>query len=255
MELDALRLMELRYCGADGDEVVTTVAEANVTALAQGWPVREFAWHPRQGNYPGWLWTSTTGSLVGYESLLERDRVLLADFDPAVVGIVSQPFWLSGPDTQCGVVRRRHAPDYLLTLRDGSLLVVDVKPARMCDKPEVAVVLAWTGRVCRARGWRYEVFHGEDPVIMSNLRFLAMGRRSMFLNPDDVAAVAAAGVVGVTLADIEATVTGVDQLDVRACALSLFWRQVWVTDLSRPLSSRSAITAVRTEEQPCPISS
>lgn len=91
----------------------------------------------------------------------------------------------------------------------------------MYDKPEVAVVLAWTGRVCRARGWRYEVFNGEDPIIMSNLRFLATGRRSMFLNPDEVAAVAAAGVVGATLADIEATVAGMDRLEVRACALSL----------------------------------
>ncbi|MEP7330565.1 MAG: hypothetical protein ABI692_00610 [Terracoccus sp.] len=44
----------------------------------------------------------TTGSFVGYESLLERDRVLLADFDPAVVGIVYQPFWISGPGEACG---------------------------------------------------------------------------------------------------------------------------------------------------------
>ncbi|OFE15309.1 hypothetical protein BA895_06100 [Humibacillus sp. DSM 29435] len=91
--------------------------------------MREFAWHPHQGNYPGWLWTATTGSFVGYESLLERDRVLLADFDPAVVGIVSQPFWISGRDEACGEVRRRHAPDYLLSLRDGCHVVVGVKPA------------------------------------------------------------------------------------------------------------------------------
>ncbi len=255
MDPDGLRLTELRYCKAEGDEVVTTVAEVDVTALAEGLPVREFSWHRRQGNYPGWLWAATTGSLVGYESLLERDRVLLADFDPAVVGIVSQPFWISGPDDASGGARRRHVPDYLLSLRDGCQVVVDVKPAVMCVKPEVAVVLAWTGRVCRAHGWRYEVFHGEDPVMMSNLRFLAMGRRSMFLNPDDLASVLAVGAVGMTLADIEANVAGVDWLDVRACALALFWRQAWVTDLSRPLSSRSVITAVRREEAPCLVSS
>ena len=45
MEPDTLRLTELRYCRAEDDEVVTIVAEADVTALAQGWPVREFAWH------------------------------------------------------------------------------------------------------------------------------------------------------------------------------------------------------------------
>ena len=77
----------------------------------------------------------------------------------------------------------------------------------------------------------------------------------MFLQPDEVAAVAAAGVVGATLADIEATVTGVDPLDVRACALALLWRQVWVTELDRPLSSRSVISAIRAEEGPCPSTS
>jgi hypothetical protein len=37
-----------------------------------------------QRNHLGLLWTSTTRSLVRYESLLERDRLWLADFDPSV---------------------------------------------------------------------------------------------------------------------------------------------------------------------------
>lgn len=93
------------------------LAAVEVSAVAARSPVREFSWHPRQGNYPGWLWTATTGTLVGYESLLERDRVLLADFDVAVAGIASQPFWLSGLDEG---VQRRHAPDHLLACADGS---------------------------------------------------------------------------------------------------------------------------------------
>ena len=36
----------------------------------------------------------TTRSLVGYESWLERDWLMLLDFDPDVVGIAAQPFWL-----------------------------------------------------------------------------------------------------------------------------------------------------------------
>ena len=31
-------------------------------------------------------------------------------------------------------------------------------------------VLVWTGRLMAQGGWRYEVFHGEDPVRMSDLR-------------------------------------------------------------------------------------
>lgn len=251
MEQCALRSTELRYCAADGTEVVTTLADVEVAAIVGGAPVRVFSWRPKQGNYPGWLWTATTGTLVGYESLLERDRVLLADFDPAVAGIASQPFWLSGLDDG---VRRRHVPDYLLTGRDGSVVVVDVKPARMCEEPDVAVVLEWTGRLCRSRGWRYEVFHGGDPVVMANLRFLAQGRRSMFVDEECVSAVAVVGRPGMTLDEVEGQVSGLDPLDMRASTLALLWRQVWTTDLSRPLS-RSSVISVPAKEEPCPVAS
>ncbi len=230
---------ELRYCNPSGEEVVTTLSEVEVAAIVAGSPVREFSWHPHQGNYPGWLWTATTGTLVGYESLLERDRVLLADFDVEVTAIASQPFWVSGLD---GDVPRRHAPDYLLTCSDGSVVVVDVKPAAMCEEPKVAAVLGWTGRLCRDRVWRYEVFHGGDPVVMANLRFMAQGRRSMFLDEECISAVAAAARSGMALGQIEAQVEGCDPLDVRASVLALLWRHTWTTDLSRPLSSGSVIS-------------
>ncbi|MBK7722171.1 MAG: TnsA-like heteromeric transposase endonuclease subunit [Austwickia sp.] len=242
---------ELRYCTASGDEVTTTLDGVDVATVAEGAPVREFSWRPKQGNYPGWLWTATTGTLVGYESLLERDRVLLADFDPAVTGIASQPFWLSGLDDG---VRRRHVPDYLLTCRDGSAAVVDVKPARMCEKPEVSAVLEWTGRLCRSRGWRYEVFHGGEPVVMENLRFLAQGRRSMFVDEECVSAVAEVGRSGMTLGQVEARVSGFDPLDVRTSALALLWRRLWATDLSKPLS-RNSVISMPSKEEPCPVAS
>lgn len=244
---------ELRYCTAAGDEVATSLGDVEVATVMAGSPVREFSWRPHQGNYPGWLWTSTTGTLVGYESLLERDRVMLADFDPAVTGIASQPFWLSGIDDG---LNRRHAPDYLLTGRGGLVVVVDVKPARMCEEPDVAAVLEWTGRLCRRRGWRYEVFHGGEPVVMANLRFLAQGRRAMFLDEACVTAVAAAGCSEMTLAQVEARVSGFDPLDVRTSALALLWRQTWTTDLSRPLSRNSVISvSAKDEEELCPAAS
>jgi len=40
-------------------------------------------------------WSATTGTHVVYESRLELARLLLADFDPAVVNILAQPFQLS----------------------------------------------------------------------------------------------------------------------------------------------------------------
>ncbi len=47
---------------------------------------------------------------------------------------------------------------------------VDVKPQALVDEPAVAEVLACTGRLCAAKGWRYEVWSGENPVLLRNLR-------------------------------------------------------------------------------------
>lgn len=49
---------------------------------------------------------------------------MLMDFDPKVVGIASQPFWLHWHD---GERERRHAPDHFVRRADGSAVVVDVR--------------------------------------------------------------------------------------------------------------------------------
>lgn len=90
---------------------------------------------------------------------------------------------------------------------------------------------------------------------MANLRFLAQGRRPMFLDASCVAAVAAAGRAGMTLREAEAGVEGFDSLDVRASALSLLWRRVWRADLSRPLSSESIISELCDQEPVCQVAS
>ena len=194
-----------------------------------------------QRNYPGWLWTATTGSLVGYESLLERDRLWLADFDPSVRWVASQPLWLSGRD---GSRIRRHVPDFLLEMSDGSYTVVDVKPQGLLAEPAVAEVLAWTGRLCAAKGWRFEVWHGGDPVFLRNVRFLAAGRRLAFVDEDTVVKVAEAGLAGMTLAQVEASAK-VGRTAARAAALSLLWFGQWTTDMSRPLSGSSVLQTVQ----------
>lgn len=107
---------QIRFLGADG-WTESTLGRVDAAAFGSGRPVRSFPTYRGQRNYPGLLWTAATGSLVGYESLLERDRLWLADFDPAVLQISGQPFWLSGRD---GSTARRHVPDFFLQLGDGS---------------------------------------------------------------------------------------------------------------------------------------
>lgn len=239
------RLVEVRYTSRDGGDVVTTLDAARVDLVVHGLPVRRFGSYAGMGHYPGWWWAATMGDLVGYESLLERDRLMLADFDPDVVAVASQPFGLAGLD---GDVVRRHVPDYLLLRRDGSVEVVDVKPARLADKPEVAEVLAWTGRELAERGWRYSVWSGTEPHRLTNVRFLAQGRRAHLVDPGAVAHLRDHGAVGGSLGESLTAATRATDYTVhalRAAMVCLLWHQAWEIGLDEPLSLATRIDRVR----------
>ncbi|MFJ2791006.1 TnsA-like heteromeric transposase endonuclease subunit [Streptomyces sp. NPDC087290] len=149
-------------------------------ALGTGWnvrfedvqPVRGFRWNKRARSFPGWYYAVTTGDHVGYESWLERDRLILLDFAPDVVGIASQPFWLHWHEAG---ERRRHAPDYFVRLADGRARVVDVRAGDRVDE-RTAEAFAATGRACSAAGWEFAHVGVPDPVFMANLRWLARYR-------------------------------------------------------------------------------
>ena len=87
--------------------------------------MRKIPSYAGQQHYPCLFWSAPTGGDVEYESRLELDRLWLADLDPQVAWLAVQPLWLSGRD---GAVLRRHVPDLLFHQREGSLVLVDVKP-------------------------------------------------------------------------------------------------------------------------------
>lgn len=239
------RLVEVRYTSRDGEDVVTTWDAVRADLVVRGLPVRRFGSYAGMGHYPGWWWAATMGDLVGYESLLERDRLMLADFDQDVVAVASQPFGLAGRD---GDVVRRHVPDYLLQRRDGSVEVVDVKPGHLVDKPEVAEVLGWTGRVLAERGWRYSVWSGTASRRLTNVRFLAQGRRAHLVDPGATIQLHRHGAVDRSLGEsLRAASRATDYTAhaLRAAMVGLLWHQAWEIDLDEPLSSATRIDRVR----------
>ncbi|MER6196088.1 TnsA-like heteromeric transposase endonuclease subunit [Streptomyces sp. NPDC001586] len=147
-------------------------------------PVREFAWHRYTRGFAGWYYSATVRDHVGYESWLERDRLVLLDRDPQVVGIASQPFWLHWDDGSRG---RRHAPDYFVRLADGGARVVDVRAEDDLDE-ETKEAFAATEHACRAVGWEFVWAGRPDPVFMANVRWLARYRRTRCGRPTEVAA-------------------------------------------------------------------
>ena len=138
-----------------------------------------------QRNHVGRWWTATSRSLVGYESWLERDWLMLLDFDPDVVGIAAQPFWLlwTTPEGKpCS-----HAPDYFARSAGGAALVMDCRPADRI-KPRDADAFAVTRAACELVGWRYEVAGSPVPVVVGNVRWLSGYRHPRHDLPDVAAA-------------------------------------------------------------------
>lgn len=73
--------------------------------------------------------------MVAWESLLERDAIVLFELSPGVVAYEEQPsIELYYEDT----VPRKYYPDFALTLRDGSIAHVEVKPRKKLSKRDVA---------------------------------------------------------------------------------------------------------------------
>ncbi|HET6285835.1 MAG TPA: TnsA-like heteromeric transposase endonuclease subunit [Amycolatopsis sp.] len=202
-------------------------------------PVRSFPSYKGQRHYSGRWWTATTGTLVGYESWLERDTLIVLDFDADVVGIASQPFWLRWT-TRDGKPRS-HAPDYFARLADGSVRLLDVRaPERI--KPRDQAAFDTTRLACEQLGWGYEVAGPVPVVMLANLRWLAGYRhprhdlaetarhlRALFSRPQ--ALMSGARVLGSPIA-------------VLPVLFHLLWTQQLRTDLTIPLGPDSMVATV-----------
>lgn len=188
-------------------------------------PVRSVRTFKGQRNFDGLWWSATTQTHVGFESWLEREHLMLLDFDPDVVGVSSQPFWLHW---QAGGVSRRHAPDYFVRLADGSAVVVDVRPDERIEEAD-AEAFAATADACARVGWEYRRVGAVDPVLAANVRWLAGYRHRRCFNEKAAAALIRAFAVSRPFADGVAAVG--DPLAVRPVAFHLLWSGALVADL------------------------
>ncbi|WP_312870246.1 TnsA-like heteromeric transposase endonuclease subunit [Streptomyces himalayensis] len=216
----------------DGDEVEEYAwPAASKDLLASAAPWRVFRWYRGQKHYSGTYWSATMRDHVIYESRLELARLLFADFDRSVHGIVAQPFLLQ---TVLEGKIRKHIPDYLL-LTDQVPMIVDVKPLHRVSKPEVAFTFDWTRQAVEARGWKYEVWSEPPTVELENVRFLAGYRRDWLFSAPLLEELRGIDLDGVPLGRAAACLPGQPGLQVRSAIHHLLWTQSLVTDLDQPL--------------------
>lgn len=224
------------------DEVVDVVPlkDVRLRMFDAAVPWRVFRWYRKQRHFSGSYWSATMDAPVGYESRLEYANLLLADFDPGVDWILSQPFLVEGNDRG---TTRRHIPDYLIAHADQSVCVVDVKPADMLSLPKVRDSLSWSRRVFEAHGWEYRVQSEPDPVLLSNVQFLAGYRRGFQFVDAEVTAALVELRTPMTFGEAARAVVPIAGGDrfARSLVLHLLWRQHLRTDLTQLLSKTSIL--------------
>ncbi|EWM09700.1 hypothetical protein KUTG_00004 [Kutzneria sp. 744] len=235
----------------DGDVEVAFVTDAGEErlSLAEAWsvpfescrPVRRFPSYKGQRHYIGQWWTATTSTLVGFESWLERDRLMLLDFDPDTVSLASQPFWLFW--TTAGGRSRSHAPDYFARLTDGNALVLDCRPLDRI-KPKDEVAFEATRAACELLGWRYEIVGAPPEMLLANIRWLAGYRHPRHDLP--VVAETLRAVFSRPMPLLDGAEAAGDPIAVLPVLFHLLWRQELVADLSVSLTAETEVSAALT---------
>jgi hypothetical protein len=231
---------EVGYVTADGVEQRIGLADAWAVRFETCRPVRRFPSYKGQKHFPGRWWSATMGGHVGYESWLERDHLMLLDFDPGVVAVASQPWWVFWTNERGQV--RSHVPDYFARRVDADALVLDCRPAGRIT-PKDAARFDATRRACEQVGWRYHVVGASDPIVTANVRWLSGYRHPRHELADVAAALRHA--FGEKTGLMAGAESAGDPIAVLPVLFHLLWRHELEADLSVPLHPDTVVaTAV-----------
>jgi hypothetical protein len=232
--------VEVEFMGADGVMQREPLSGGWNVAFERVAPVRGFASFRGQRNRPGLWWFATTGEHVGHESWLERDRLMVLDADPEVVGVAAQPMWLRWTAESGRLVR--HAPDFFARRADGTGVVVDVRADQRIGDQDAAVFAA-TAQVCALVGWDYQRAGELAPVQAANLRWLSGYRHPRFAQPGVAAR------LGEVFAEPGSLLGGAaaagDPVAVLPVLFGMLWRGELAADLERALLGPATLVHAR----------
>jgi hypothetical protein len=206
-------------------------------------PIRRFYSWKGKRNYEGRWWCSTSRGHVEFESLIERDALMMADFDVDVVAVAAQPLAFLWPRQIKGSIY--HVPDFFVRLANGDGRIVDVKRPAAVGTSQDQFEL--TRAACNEIGWHYQVFTGIQPTFGKNVRWLSGYRQDRYAPRDDLASAiidefaqpTALG-VGVRRA---ARKRQAREPTVLANTYHLMWKQALRAELTVPLSMRAEVWA------------
>lgn len=134
-------------------------------------PARQVV-RPTGGIFRGRFPSRKSGRSVAFESLIERDAVLLFEFSRGVVRYREQPYSIHY--TFEGRPRR-YTPDFELTLASGAVLLIEVKPEEKARAPEEEGRLRCIGEHFSELGLPFRVLtdiHIRRGTLLRNLNML-----------------------------------------------------------------------------------
>jgi hypothetical protein len=219
-----------------GEEVRGCLADLSLGLLRRCEPVRTPGVYRRQRHMPGRWFSTTTGGFLEYESLLERDWMLLMDFDREVEWICEQPLRLR-------YVRdgkpASHVPD-LLVWRQGAPELCDVKSAERVNDSTFQAQVEATGLACAEARIGYRVLSEPDRQALVNVRWLA-GFRERPPDPDGERArmLASSATGSSTIAELVSAAR--EPMLARPVLMNLLWAGDALLDVSSPIGEGSVV--------------
>ena len=188
---------------------------------------------------PGRWFSTTAGRFLEYESLLERDWMLLLDFDREVEWICEQPLHLHYLKDGRPA---RHVPDLLLVWRVGEPELCDVKSEERVADPVFLAQVEATGLACEQAGFGYRVRSEPDRQLLVNVRWLA-GFRERPADPDGERSrmMSALAVGSCTMSEVLSDAC--EPALARPVLMHMLWVGDALVDLLEPIGEDSAVWA------------
>ncbi|RKR75894.1 TnsA-like heteromeric transposase endonuclease subunit [Frondihabitans australicus] len=225
--------------------VIRTLPLAELLAddLRGAFPAREPKNHKDRLSTSGAYWSATAKDLVFYESLIERETILLSDFDPDVVELIAQPFRLLGIfDGR----RRIHTPDYAQITIAGGIRVKNCKPFDKVSEAKNVALHGWVDSLLGQAGISHEVVVEMPSNRARNMSSIAHLRNDRWIRGLPLDAVVDACRGPMRVAELVASCSSVmTTATALACLRALLWRRAIEADLDDLLSMQSVVWPAR----------
>ena len=181
--------------------------------------------------------STTAGRFLEYESLLERDWMLLMDFDREVDWICEQPLRLR-------YVRdgrpASHVPDLLVWRGSSGAELCDVKSVERLEDPDFRAQVRAMELACGEAGIAYRVVSEPDRQWLVNVRWLAGFREAPF-DPDGERA-RMLRMLAVGESTISELLVGAHELALaRPVLMHMLWVGEVLVDPSEPIGEETRI--------------